>query len=177
MYYTLIGSRETPLEMIELGKQLALYLADKGYIVRSGGADGMDSCCDVVEGHQRNVYLPWSGFNGHKDGNGYSSKSRIKEKEATIIASRTHKNWNDCSKAAKTLHTRNVYQILGHTLDQPSDFVICWAIPLDMKGNVRGGTGTAVSLALKRNIPVFNLYHNSDIESIKACIDMLRGDK
>ena len=51
------------------------------------------------------------------------------------------------------MHSRNCHQILGYDLQSPVDAVVCWT----PDGNVVGGTATAIRIALKYNIPVFNL--------------------
>ena len=65
------------------------------------------------------------------------------------------------SRAAKLLHTRNVYQILGSSLKSPSQFLICWA-KLDKHGNIKGGTATTWNLAQKYDVPCFNLINEED---------------
>lgn len=43
-HYTMIGSRSTPEDIMKLMERLAYKLASQGWVVRSGGADGADSC-------------------------------------------------------------------------------------------------------------------------------------
>lgn len=62
-------------------------------------------------------------------------------------------HWNRCNDWAKGMHSRNCHQIFGYDLKSPVDAVICWT----PNGNIQGGTATAIKLALKANIPVFNL--------------------
>ena len=166
-YYTLIGSRKTSADDLALLTKAAKCLHQDGWIGRSGGADGVDSCLEkafngVLE--NCNIYLPWEGFNGKSSNNrGYiNSKCLPKYKAAAEIAKRVHPHWSSCSNGAKLLHTRNVFQILGSDLGTPSKFVLCWAPTIDNIGNVKGGTGTAVRLALEYSIPVYNLVNESD---------------
>jgi hypothetical protein len=44
--------------------------------------------------------------------------------------------------------------ILGKNLDEPVKFVVCWT----PGGKVVGGTGVAIQIAHKNNIPVINLF-------------------
>lgn len=53
-------------------------------------------------------------------------------------------------------------QILGKDLKTPSKFVLCWAKPTDDKGNVKGGTGTAVRLAIYMRIDIINMYYEEE---------------
>ena len=64
MYYTGIGSRETPIEIQKLFINVGRYLAKKKLILRSGGANGADQAfekgCDLVSGKKRNILtLDW----------------------------------------------------------------------------------------------------------------------
>jgi predicted Rossmann fold nucleotide-binding protein DprA/Smf involved in DNA uptake len=41
-YYAGIGSRETPKDICDIMTQLAIKLANNGWVLRSGGAKGAD---------------------------------------------------------------------------------------------------------------------------------------
>ena len=47
-YYAGIGSRETPIEFLEMFKRVAKYIATNGYILRSGGAKGVDTAFEQI---------------------------------------------------------------------------------------------------------------------------------
>ena len=180
-YYTMIGSRSTPDDVLGLMTELAYKLALWGWVGRSGAADGADTCLedgvhdflctkdkqakDYIE-----VYLPWKDFNGRSSSvaRGFYTLSDLANRgKAETIAETLHPNWNACKQGAKKLHTRNVYQLLGQDLNTPSRFVICYAEPKGKDGNVKGGTGTAVKLAIDNGIDVFNMYlpeHRKRIE-------------
>lgn len=148
--YTGIGSRETPFLMLEKIIDIACRLADYGWTLRSGGADGADKAfetgCDLYSG-KKEIYLPWKGFNENK------SKLWGVSLDAFQIASGIHPTWNKLSQGAKLLHGRNVYQILGKDLKSSSDLVICWT-----KGGKKiGGSRTALILAEQYNVPIINL--------------------
>lgn len=179
-YYTLIGSRSTPPEVFDKLVQIAKYLKQLGYIVRSGGADGADTAAEVGAGYENlNIYLPWERFNGRSSSaRGYIDASKLKTyHEAQVIAENTHPAWERCSRGAKGLHTRNVYQILGSKLDEPSEFVVCWAEPVGRSGQVKGGTATAVKLAISHNIPVFNLYFEDDLVNLRQFVKEKLNEK
>lgn len=154
MIYTGIGSRETPQEIQEKMVSLAMLMGKYGHLLRSGGADGADSAfeygCDRVKG-PKNIFIPWNGFSGrrkHDDGVivGVCDK-------ALEIASQFHPNWSACSQGARALHARNVYQVLGVNLNEPSDLVICWT----KNGSGAGGTGQAIRIARHFNIPIYDM--------------------
>lgn len=159
-YYTGVGSRETPLEIIELIKIIARKLSLMGYILRSGGADGSDNAfeigCDVVNG-KKDIYLPWRGFN--------KSNSPLFNvcPKALDLASKIHPAWGKLSQGAKKLHARNCYQVLGEDLNEPSKVLICWT----KNGEKIGGTRTAIVLAEQNNIPVYNLAITEHLNKLK----------
>src|SRR5690606_1474649 len=59
----------------------------------------------------------------------------------------------NCSNGVQLLKCRNVYQILGETLDKPCDLVVCWT----PSGSGDGGTGLAIKIARRFKIPVIDL--------------------
>ena len=96
------------------------------------------------------------------------NKDLISETER--IASEVHPAWDRCNEWARGMHSRNCHQILGYDLQSPVDAVICWT----PNGAVVGGTSTAIRIALKYNIPVFNLGvkdKESVLQSIKKFLE------
>tara|TARA_B100000929_G_scaffold139782_1_gene110717 strand:+ start:3300 stop:3842 length:543 start_codon:yes stop_codon:yes gene_type:complete len=167
--YTGIGSRSTPLDVQALMEAYANHLAVKGWVLRSGGAEGADQAFQRgVHGGKKEIYLPWGGFNNfrHDPENGfYVAEEFGNWEEAQDIAAQLHPAWENCGQGARRLHTRNVYQVLGQNLDRPSEALICWAEPKG-HGHVKGGTGMAVSIARQCGVNVINLYHTRNQEKI-----------
>ena len=96
------------------------------------------------------------------------NKDLISETER--IASEVHPAWDRCNEWARGMHSRNCHQILGYDLQSPVDAVICWT----PDGKIQGGTATAIRIALKYNIPVFNLGtkdKESVLQSIKKFLE------
>lgn len=156
MYYTGIGSRETPQDIGQFMVGLAGHLSELGYILRSGAADGADSYFESGA-LRKEIYLPWRGFNGH-----CSDRYDVCE-EAVRIASHHHSAWAKLSQPVRKLMGRNVYQILGDSFVHPSEFVVCWTPDGCESWYTRsaktGGTGLVISIASSLGIPVFNLYN------------------
>lgn len=148
--YTGIGSRQTPEEVLALMSRIAARAAVLGYVLRSGGAPGADKAfeegCDAGDG-QKEIYLPWKGFNQNP-----SPLFNISP-EALELAERFHPNWAVCSPAARKLHARNGYQVLGLDLKSPSQMLICWT----KAGVPSGGTGQALRIAYSHSVRVYNL--------------------
>lgn len=144
-YFTGIGSRQTPAYVCEVMKKVTPMCNNNGFILRSGGADGADSAFEA-DALYKDVYLPWKGFNNNES-NLFGVCST-----AIDIAKNIHPKWESLSAGAKKLHARNIYQILGKSLDVPSKFVLAYTDG----GELIGGTRTALVLASQYNIPIFN---------------------
>lgn len=162
LYYAGIGSRETPVGVMEYMKEIASILAKRGWVLRSGGAPGADQAfeagCDEVNG-QKEIYLPWKGFEKNPS-------PLYQHREWTeAIASKYHPIWDGLSQGMKKLHSRNVCQIMGRHIGAPkSKLVICWTPDgcesHEKRRSKTGGTGQAISIASDyAKVPVVNLFH------------------
>jgi hypothetical protein len=159
-YYAGIGSRETPKDILKFFEKLGTFLAKNGLILRSGHAQGADitfeNGCDKVNG-EKEIYLPWNGFEGS------NSNLIVSNLKAFKIAEEYHPYWHNLKQGAKSLQARNSHQVLGNNLETPSSFVICWT----KNGKGSGGTGQAIRIAKAYDIPVFDAGAYSDIEIVK----------
>lgn len=154
--YTGIGSRLTPPAELVRIESIAALLHIGRWKLRSGGADGADRAFQKGADPYMEIYLPWENFNGWGWGNEapfYCFPRMPKKSQAMLIAEDVHPAWHYCDAAARKLHARNVMQVLGADLDQPSSFVICWTLD----GRTKGGTRTALVLAERNNVPIINL--------------------
>lgn len=151
--YAGIGSRKTPVELKPLIQQISSFLEEEGYMLRSGGADGADSFFEENITNKE-IYLPCKGFN-----NNPSMRYDV-SKEAYGLARQFHPHWNKLNFFAKKLIARNGYQVLGHNLETPVYFIVCWT----ENGEIKGGTGQALRIAEHYNIPVCNLFFVKSFE-------------
>ena len=165
--YAGIGSRETPQDILDLMRTIGEYLAKKGYTLRSGGAGGADIAfeegCDRAQGNKE-IYLPWKGFN--KSPSEFYLQSNAKSKEAEELAKKFHPAWNMLTPAARKLMARNGMQVLGPDLNTPVSFVVCWTKQIWAPGKNVGGTGQALRIAYSRDIPILNLRSPETIADI-----------
>jgi len=165
-YYTGIGSRLTPKQIRFQMFAVASLLAEKDFVLRSGGADGADETFEmgcISKQGKKEIYIPWTGFNGRKDNGIFTPNyindivlTNIKDTlqwKAADLAEAVHPRWKELAPRVKRLHTRNVFQVLGQDLESKSDFLICWT----PNGKVLGGTATAIRIAQRYNARVFNL--------------------
>ena len=188
-FYTGVGSRETPKDILEYIRKVGKRMAELNYIGRSGSADGADyyfelGYFDYLKDAQTNntecltlfnSYIPWNNF---KTKHGVISVDRYHScpqqfssyKEAKTMVSTIHPAYNKLTSGALALHTRNIYQVLGDSLDSPSKVLFCYAQPT--KTGVKGGTNTAYQLALRHNIPCYNFYKQEDIDKINKLLNL-----
>lgn len=168
-YYAGIGSRETPRIILEVMEILGANLADKGWTLRSGHAQGADIAFErgAASVHGRSeIFIPWKGFSS-ENWTGLPLICPPFNAEAEEIASRFHPNWKACSPAARKLHTRNVYQVAGLDLNTPVEMVICWT----RNASGQGGTGLAIRIAKSLDIPVFDLADESCWDSLESFVN------
>ena len=94
-FYAGIGSRNTPENILNIMKFIAIKLDSDGFCLRSGHAIGADT---AFESNIKNKEI--------FEANDASLK-------AIEYASNFHNNWNNCSNYVKKLHGRNAMIILG----------------------------------------------------------------
>ena len=177
-YYTGIGSRETPNDILDRMTRLGSWFSELDWVLRSGGAEGADRAFErgVRVGKQCDIYIPWRGFAKHSDNPMVGSEFDTWE-EAEEIAKSIHPlgsifnddgtpKWDNMKRGAKALHARNVYQVLGSDLKTPSKFVVYYAKETKT-GEVSGGTRTAVMLARQHNIPCVNMLHDDWFDQLQ----------
>lgn len=161
--YAGIGSRETPQDVCRKMSQASWAMAGMGFILRSGGAGGADEAfengvkrfCkehDLSQCLLAEIYLPYKGFRKNQ------SPLFGTTKEARLFAKKYHPNWPNVSSLGRDFHGRNVYQMLGLELNDPSDFVLTWT----PKGAITGGTGQALRIAEDLGVPILNFAIHDD---------------
>lgn len=189
MRIALIGSRQLEqkqehFEDIELCYNVCMMLAQLGITFTSGlcelGMDGIaqkaySKAVDLGYANetQFEVYVA-DQYNIRRSTLPRRHLATVRNKdlisETERIASEVHPAWDRCNEWARGMHSRNCHQILGYDLQSPVDAVICWT----PDGKIQGGTATAIRIALKYNIPVFNLGtkdKESVLQSIKKFLE------
>jgi len=168
-FYAGIGSRQTPEEVREKIHEFAKALNDKGYTLRSGGADGADTFFEEVADRME-IFLPWPGFNKRPKSDLSPGKRYIQSpsQEAVELAQEAINGYDMRPHGPRMLLARNMHQILGENLDSPVEFVICWTY----EGIMQGGTAHGMRLAKSRAIPVYNLGKEKDEDSLRHFLGM-----
>ena len=157
-FYSGIGARATPPEVLNLMTRAAFALLKRGYVLRSGHAIGADSAFERGAGDAAQIFLPVPGWRSsesvfHPAALGDELWGRARE-----IAAAHYPAFASLSRFVQDLHTRNVFQVLGPTLDSASEFVLCWTAD----GEASGGTGQALRIAATHGVPVYNLQRDRE---------------
>ena len=158
-YYTGIGHRDNvPMQILSLMTKKAQYLSDIGYTLRSGGARGSDFAFEKgADSFDSYVLKPKQSI---------GAKNYIVPclDDYRDLAMSCVPHWHKCNQYARDCHTRNICQIIGHVIDNPikSDFVLAYTL----NGELVGGTSSALKLAMRNDIPIFNMgaYSIDDVE-------------
>lgn len=187
-FIALVGSREAPDDALQMGGDFGRACTDRGVAITSGDANGMD-----LAGYKGALTSPSFDLVGARV---FLSKSpfyyknrppRYADEHIFFDASRFH-NWEQAQALAFevrgsfaglddhgiALQTRNAYQILLDDLQTPVSAVVYWARPIGKKGNVKGGTNTAVQLARRFQIPDINIYTDEGARKVERYIQRSR---
>lgn len=166
-FYAGIGSRSTPPDVRQRIRKLAAALAEEGFTLRSGNADGADWAFQTgagqIEGNVH-IFLPWQTYNGGCIAFGPNTKWYLRpSQDAIAMAGTMHPAWHLCERPVRALHGCNMHIVLGPNLSKPVEFVVCWtpdgAEYEQEVTRTTGGTGMGIRVADRNDIPVFNLYH------------------
>lgn len=168
MFYTGVGSRETPAAVLDRMTTLARVLGVRGWTLRSGGANGADTAFEEgAPPERRQIYLPWKGYNDRRD-----VRFDLPSAEAFTLAATLHPMWDSLKPMVKRLHARNCNQVLGNDLKTPSVFLVCWTADgcesEAERTRFTGGTATAIVLAERHGVPVFNLNRTGAMDRLLA---------
>lgn len=173
LYYSGIGSRTTPAEILTLINQISTKLSQQNYICRTGYAEGADKA--FYSGSSPNVIV-YQPENITLNNGGIFRNAPMMENwsQALEIGKQFHPAWSHLGKYAQQLIARNGYQVLGDDLSSPCEFIICWTPDGATKRTTKytGGTGQAIRIANHYNIPVYNLAD----ASCRNTIDLFLND-
>jgi len=142
-YYTGIGSRQTPFQILASMTWVAKRLrTGYDFILRSGGAAGADSAFELGAADKKEIYT------AHSDIPDWAMKS----------VEQFHPRPDLLNNYVKRLHARNALLIFGEQgpegpRENWSRFIICWT----PGGRITGGTGQGLRIAQHYDIPVFNM--------------------
>lgn len=180
-YYAGVGTRhlENHPGVAEAMTKLAKRLADMGWVLRSGHADGSDQAFEVGAGNRSNIYMPYKNFNSKTmKPLGYAVTFRDEHvtdedrRRAEDSVIRYHPNgeglrrkWEESQREGGDkgkgfgyeAMRRNYFQVMGTNGEPESAFVACFS-------DAPGGTDQAIAIARDRGIPVFNAAEYDDLD-------------
>lgn len=154
--YAGVGSRETPDDVIKAMRGISKALDERGYMLRSGGAQGADKAFES-RSTNKEVFLPSDDLPAWTE----------------VFTDFFHPNPGALKDYSRKLMCRNAMQILGRDGDSPVEFVVCWT----KQGSDDGGTGQAIRIAWYYGIPVFNLRNDGGYEMLKDYLRTLRKEE
>ena len=188
--YAGVGNRRTPPAILGRMFAIAEDLARRGFVLRSGHADGADIAFERgAHAGAAEIFLPWPGFNSsigpvsarHRY---YSSPSEAALRDWI----RFHPNPAACLQAASKLHARNLHELMGYAYTlagrnfppgAAGDFVVCWtpdgAERASQCSAATGGTGTVIRAADHFRVPVFNLARPGRADELQRFLGRLDG--
>ena len=157
LYYTGVGSRNTPKDILLLMELIAQKMYNSGVCLRTGDAFGADKAFVIGSNGLNRIYTT----------NDTTTTSML-------MAKKFHGAWNRLSPFAQKLHGRNPFQVLGKKLNDPSVSLICWTpdgcISHRYRTKKTGGTGTAISIADDNGVRVHNLKNAKTMKSFEEFI-------
>lgn len=147
MFYAGFGSRKTPGAILQLMERIGTMMAQKGYILRSGGAEGADT----------------SFYVGARRARGAIEVYRPQDAKGVVWALNTvdmfHPDPKKVGQGVRLLHARNAMIMLGREGQAPCEFGICWT----PGGQVKGGSGQTIRIAVHHEIPLVNLGNKQSL--------------
>lgn len=165
-YYAGIGSRTITSEERQKILIIAKKLADSGFVVYSGNAEGSDITFQLGSEKKCVLLLPWKKFNQKMyDVNNSLDQYEVgKSDEGQSMIDKYHPSPKSLSYGGRLMMARNWYQIQGFDKYPRVEFVICCA-NRDDSGKIIGGTGQACRIAEDFGLPVFNIRDNDWMDS------------
>lgn len=124
-YYAGIGSRETPPNILKQMEEIALKLSDKGYILRSGHANGADQAFGRGA-KEAEIWLPWKSFNSAQKVSHHTYRVISFEDKEAFDSLSFHPVGFSLPETVKKLMARNYRQLIGFDGAPNSEFVVCW---------------------------------------------------
>lgn len=165
--YAGIGTRHPTDQQADLVRRVAVYLANRGYTIHSGAAEGVDqlfSTTAINHDGAAVLHLPWRKHADEYladldtqqrylvDVRVLRSKHNQRDTEAFASVDQHHPAPDQLSWGARLLHARN-YRIL--VPEEPVAFVV--ALPARHNGKAVGGTMQGIRIAEALSIPIVRL--------------------
>lgn len=165
----IIGTRKSTRLEYDLLVGFASDLAEAGYEISTGAAEGSDNAaiegCSLVDVTKLHIFLPWARFNSWlvPAGANVTVYNPVWHTAWTESVKQYHPKPHLLSRGARSLQARN-YGIMAHP--EPVDAVI--ALPTNQRD--WGGTGQGMRIAEALGIPLYNLRIPGTVEQVEELI-------
>ena len=164
--YAGIGARSTPGDILEIMRLSAKTLSAK-YTCNTGAAKGADQAFAegaLQGGGTVQLFLPWSSYENtwrnSLHGRVDTHVLQYNDREAFDSVYKFHPAAAKLKQTVIKLHARN-FCILRQV-----DFVICWT----PNGDIIGGTGQALRIAIHNGIKIYNLGNPETLAAFKQSL-------
>lgn len=151
--YVITGNADTPADVLEKFRELALKLESMGFIARTSAFEGPDQIVDKVL-QIKEIHLPWSPFNERESKLSFSSKNSLE------IAEAFHPSFSGLKPGVQKFLSKNVRMALGNNLKSPALFLVCYsqdgAESAAEKSIKTGNIGHLIAVCSAIPIPIFN---------------------
>lgn len=166
-YYTVAGSRKTPVAVLETMRQVAKALDYSGYVLRTCASHGPGLIAYGASQEATGLgqrWVPWLGFDGHFE------SIHLPDREHFRLAQALRNDWHILPNATQAMKACNVAELLGVGLDQPSRFLLCYSAcaaqsPQELTRH-SGATGELIRLADYLEIPVVNFARDDALQRL-----------
>lgn len=177
-----VGSREVAPEIVPLMEWIGHCMALLEGVLCTGDALGADTHFFVGYNRGRKAKMPPAQiyYTRKKNQRGLEHDPVLGQHEferypdtvhlAQDAAYEARGSFEGLFPSGVALHSRNAFQVLSETMDMPRRMTIYYAKPVGKKGNVKGGTNTAVQISRKNKIPTINLWVEKQREDIISWI-------
>jgi hypothetical protein len=151
-FYSGIGARATPPEVLSLMTRAAFALLKRGYVLRSGHAIGADSAFERGAGRDAQIFLPARAGAARRASSSRGARAPSSGAGRATSPPRTIPPSPGSRLRPGLAHPQRLPGARA-SLDSPSEFVLCWTAD----GEASGGTGQALRIAATHGVPVYNL--------------------
>lgn len=173
LIYVGIGPQAAGETVIELSKNFATAMAEMGWTLRSGGAEGMDEAfeagCNSVKG-TKEIFIPDAGFRRRNNPVDKVVHTLDKHLAAIQQAKPFFPIWDKLGTTTQMFLVRNVFALLGEKLNKPANLVVTWS---QYEGT---GSHQLLQMAKAIGIPAFNLAEPGQMEAIEKTVYQLMED-
>lgn len=165
MIYVGVGPMTAGEDMCAQAKIFGQAMAEMGWTLRSGGAEGLDEAFErgALEGNGKTeIFIPSADFRKRFKSSDKVIHTLDKHIEAMREVAPLHENWSQLGTTVQMFLTRIPFCLFGEKLDKPAHFVVGWS-----KHYPHTGAGIVLKMAEMAGIPAFNLAMPGQMDAVE----------